>query len=252
MSRLTPAKGDGTGSEPASDFRHDRTPSFRRQAHGTGLCSCVRCAPPTIRQRQRWAESAVMRLNGICEQIALTVAEGDPLPPEDPGNPGRAAALTILYRRHRARLLDFVRRRMGRAGAEDTVQQTFCRLAGLDQRQFDAIVSTEAYLVRTSDNLMRDEARAAVRHSASLHVHEGDVPLRGHDQIAALEARDSLRRIEAALMRLKPRTREIFLAHRIDGYSYAEIAARTGLSIKTVEMHMTRAIAHLDRYRVTA
>ena len=38
-----------------------------------------------------------------------------------------------------------------------------------------------------------------------------------------------------------------FLAHRIDGYGYAEIAHRTGLSIKTVEKHMSRAIAALDR-----
>ena len=69
--------------------------------------------------------------------------------------------------------------------------------------------------------------------------------LRSADQLAALEARDRLRRIENTLLHLKPRTREIFLAHRLDGYSYAEIAARTGLNIKTVEMHMTRAIAYL-------
>jgi DNA-directed RNA polymerase specialized sigma24 family protein len=48
-------------------------------------------------------------------------------------------------------------------------------------------------------------------------------------------------------MRLSPKTRDIFLAHRVDGVSYSDIAKRMGLSVKGVEWHMTKAIAHLDR-----
>jgi RNA polymerase sigma-70 factor (ECF subfamily) len=48
------------------------------------------------------------------------------------------------------------------------------------------------------------------------------------------------------MLRLRPLTREIFMAHRLDGYTYREIAARTGLSVKRVEKHMSRAIAQLD------
>jgi len=62
-----------------------------------------------------------------------------------------------------------------------------------------------------------------------------------------MEQRDTLRRIERAVEKLKPRTREIFLAHRVDGLSYAEIAERTGLSIKGVEKQMSKAIAKIDR-----
>ena len=57
-----------------------------------------------------------------------------------------------------------------------------------------------------------------------------------------------LRRLERAMLRLRPKTREIFLAHRLDGYSYTEIAARTGLSVKGVEKQMSKAIAQLDRW----
>lgn len=56
-----------------------------------------------------------------------------------------------------------------------------------------------------------------------------------------------LRRLEAIMLKLKPRTRAIFIAHRIDGLSYAEIAERTGLSVKGVEKQMSKAIAHIDR-----
>ena len=49
------------------------------------------------------------------------------------------------------------------------------------------------------------------------------------------------------MLHLKPKTRAIFLAHRVHGLSYAEIANRTGLSVKGVEKQMSKAIAHLDR-----
>lgn len=56
-----------------------------------------------------------------------------------------------------------------------------------------------------------------------------------------------LRRLEAAMLKLKPKTREIFMAHRPDALSYAEIAERTGLSVKGVEKQMSKAIAQIDR-----
>ena len=64
---------------------------------------------------------------------------------------------------------------------------------------------------------------------------------------SAEEARDTLRRVEAAVLRLRPKTREIFMAHRVEGLSYAEIAQRTGLSVKGVEKQMSKAIAAIDR-----
>jgi RNA polymerase sigma-70 factor (ECF subfamily) len=67
------------------------------------------------------------------------------------------------------------------------------------------------------------------------------------DQVAVLESRDTLRRLELAMKKLKPKTRDIFMAHRIEGLSYAEIAARTNLSVKGVEKQMSKAIAKIDR-----
>ena len=56
-----------------------------------------------------------------------------------------------------------------------------------------------------------------------------------------------LNRLEAAILRLSPRTRDIFVAHRVHGMSYAEIAERTGLSRKRVEKHMAKAIVQIGR-----
>ena len=54
-----------------------------------------------------------------------------------------------------------------------------------------------------------------------------------------------LRRLEEAVAAMPRRQREIFLAHRLDGLSYAEIAERAGLSVRQVERQMTRAIHKL-------
>ncbi|HEX4693587.1 sigma-70 family RNA polymerase sigma factor [Sphingomonas sp.] len=175
--------------------------------------------------------------------------EGDPLPPEDrvPSDPGR---LDSLYRAHRPRLLRFLSRRTGNDNAQDVAQQAFTRLAALDDSKAAAIDCPVAYLHQTANNLLKDQAKHAARHSASLHVSIDDVSLIAPDQLAALEARDLLARLEAAIHRLKPRTREIFLAHRIDGLSYGEIAHCTGLSVKAIEKHMSKAIVYLNRHVV--
>jgi DNA-directed RNA polymerase specialized sigma24 family protein len=59
---------------------------------------------------------------------------------------------------------------------------------------------------------------------------------------------DRLARMERALRAMPRRTRSIFLAHRVDGLSYACIAVATGLSQYRVERHMLAAIRCIHRY----
>lgn len=54
-----------------------------------------------------------------------------------------------------------------------------------------------------------------------------------------------LRRLEDAVTSMPRVQREIFLAHRLEDMSYAEIAHRAGLSVKQVERQMARAIYKL-------
>jgi RNA polymerase sigma-70 factor (ECF subfamily) len=51
-----------------------------------------------------------------------------------------------------------------------------------------------------------------------------------------------LRRLEDAVASMPREQREIFLAHRLDDISYAEIASRTGLSVKQVKRQIATAI----------
>ena len=104
----------------------------------------------------------------------------------------------------------------------------------------------EAFLRRVSTNLLRDWGRASAAQQRS-HLTLEIASDQQLDQVAVLESRDTLRRVEQAVRKLKPKTREIFLAHRVHGFTYAEIAERTGLGIKGVEKQMSKAIAKIDR-----
>jgi RNA polymerase sigma factor (sigma-70 family) len=58
------------------------------------------------------------------------------------------------------------------------------------------------------------------------------------------EARE---RLEAAFAKLPPFTQSVFLAHRQDDLSYAEIATITGVSVRRIEREIARAIVAIDR-----
>lgn len=240
MSRPLAAKGAGACLKHVLNTRLLPAPSRTRSWH-VGRRQTYFCL---------WASHAVgraMPLTRPCGDERPGLAEGDPIPPEDRLAVRAAISVDQLYSSERPRLLRFLMRRTSNDNARDVVQQVFARFIGLDDRRRTEIDNPQAYLRRSAANLVIDQAKAAARHFDGFHVAPDEIDLPGPDQIAALEARDMLHRLETAMTRLKPRTREIFLAHRIDGYSYSEIAALTGLSVKSVEKHMSRAIAFVDR-----
>jgi RNA polymerase sigma-70 factor (ECF subfamily) len=154
--------------------------------------------------------------------------------------------IDALYRERADRLI----RRLTPAAADretasDVVHEAFARFAALSGAR-GLIRRPDAYLYRICVNLIRDLARSRQVHAQAL-----DDPSFGaetwQNPVVKLEQRDELRRLEAAMLRLKPKTREIFLAKRLDGLTYAEIAERTGLSVKGVEKHMAKAIAMIER-----
>ena len=152
-----------------------------------------------------------------------------------------------LYREHSSSLVGQLARRTGcRELARELANEAFLRLLRMAPGNLRRVAQPEAFLRQVSTNLVRDWGRTTTLRQLSQPSLEiaSDHYL---DQIAVLESRDTLRRLEHALSRLKPKTREIFLAHRIHGFTYAEIAQRTGLTVKGVEKQMSKAIAKIDR-----
>lgn len=130
--------------------------------------------------------------------------------------------------------------------AADLLQDAFERLVSL--RRPDALQSPEAYLQRVVRNLVIDRARRAqCRPSNFVPLDEASLPHVEPLQEQALEANDLMRRYRDAVSALTPRTREVFLLHRVDELTYREIASRLGITVATVEYHISRALVHLDK-----
>ena len=169
----------------------------------------------------------------------------DPLPPEDWAGYGERTDIDALYRDQSPQLTRFFARRAAAEDVSDLVQEVFRRLLGTASATHLRIDNPEAYLRRVADNVLRDQARKP-SHRAT-HVEWQDDAIPGPDPHRELESRDTVARIDAAMQRLKPKTREIFMLHRLDGLSYAEIAAIKGLSVKGVEKQIGKALGALRR-----
>ena len=135
--------------------------------------------------------------------------------------------------------------RRGRSShdAEDLVQEAWVRLACYEREH--EIHEPEAFLMRTALNLSIDAHRLQSSHGEEVLVE--DIVLLDLSPTAEdlLLAKERMERLSYWLTRLTPKTRDIFLSHRIDGLTYREIAQRQGLSISAVEGHVAKATMQL-------
>jgi RNA polymerase sigma-70 factor (ECF subfamily) len=160
--------------------------------------------------------------------------------------------LLDVYLAMRAELLRFLGARLGdKAFAEDLYQELFVRLRQSELP--DGIDNPRGFIYRTAYNLANEHARTNRRRGArdakwidaTIHTVGSE---QVHDQPGADEALDAKQRmtaVMAALGELSPKCREVFTQCRVHGLSHREIAERHGISTKMVEKHMTAALKHL-------
>ncbi|MFG1477309.1 sigma-70 family RNA polymerase sigma factor [Xanthobacter sp. V4C-4] len=149
------------------------------------------------------------------------------------------------FARHYDELLRHVVRRIGNPTlARDVVQDTFLRIHA--SAPAGEVASPTAYLFRVADNLAIDHLRqeaARARFAAPEAEHDtAAAPEPSPEQ--ALDYKQRLDALDAAIAELPPKCRDVFLLHKFDGLSHGEIAARLGISRSMVEKHMMKALAH--------
>ncbi|WP_454883003.1 RNA polymerase sigma factor [Sphingomonas oryzagri] len=155
-----------------------------------------------------------------------------------------------IYRDEAPWLVRFFRRQLGNTeDAQDMTQETMLRY--MRAPPTTRITTPQAYLRRIATNLLRNR----FEHS-STKLAQHSVPLlegldihTDFDQHRELASREELAEWEAILKQLSPRTLEVFLLSRVDGFTYKEIAGRLGITTFGVNKHMVKAIAHIDRSR---
>lgn len=128
--------------------------------------------------------------------------------------------------------------------AEDIVQDLFTWLWA-NRHGFHPEHGLRAYLfgaVRNRAlNALRDDATASRVAATQLSAGTG----KSAAADAGLMATDLESAIQAAVEGMPPRCREVFVLLRSQALTYAEVAAILGISPKTVEVHMGRALAIL-------
>ena len=147
-------------------------------------------------------------------------------------------------------MVRFFRRKTGsQEEAEDLTQEALARF--LKASPASQVQTPQAYLRRIATNLLRDRAERGSTRLSNLLVSldEGLEQPATSDQHRELVGRQELAHYEQVLRELKPRTLEIFLLSRVDGYTYKEIAGRLGMTLFGVKWHMLKAIGHLDKHR---
>ena len=139
-----------------------------------------------------------------------------------------------------SRVRDALRRR-GRTvhDAEDLVQEAWVRLACYSRER--TVAEPEAFLMRAALNLSIDAYRVNRSRGEAVVLDEAVLIDTSPGVEAVALARERMTRLIGCLGRLNTKTRDIFLAHRVDGMSYQEIARQHRLSVSAVEKHIARA-----------
>jgi len=162
--------------------------------------------------------------------------------------------------RERNRLGSFIRRRVADpADAEDILQDVFSELVE-SVRLVRPIEQIGAWLFQVARNRIIDRFRRRREQPAPVPT-----DLEGEDGLATLaellpspragpEAQYArrllLEELDAALEELPAEQRDVFIAHELEGKSFRELAARTGLNVNTLLSRKRYAVRHLrDRLR---
>lgn len=158
------------------------------------------------------------------------------------------AAFRLLFERYQPVLFRSMLAAVGDGDqAHEIVQETFVRL--WDRRaSLRSDLPLPGYLFRIARNLIRD----AAKHRSVQIRHESDVPPPERSETDDPERWLHMRLLEerlAGIIRdeLPDKCREVFVLSRVEGWTNGEIAGRLGISVKTVENQITKALKIVRR-----
>jgi RNA polymerase sigma-70 factor (ECF subfamily) len=170
-------------------------------------------------------------------------------PPPGSGSPRADEAqqrFDTLYREAAPKLWHRLRIRLGSGeDASDLVHEAFARMLG--SGSLGRLRQPEAFLNRIVRNLLIDRSRRVATGCQHVPIYEQAeiaVPPHQADATEVEQMRDHYREVVASL---PERMRQVFVLHRVEELSYKDIAARLGISVRTVEWHIAEAIVRISR-----
>jgi RNA polymerase sigma factor (sigma-70 family) len=160
-----------------------------------------------------------------------------------------------VIQREGRKLLRFIRRRVkDRTDAEDILQEVFYELTEA-YRLMKPIEEAGAWLYRVARNRIIDRFRKKQPEPFGETPEGADEGLHWEDLLPSPDAGPEaayargvlLDELEAALEELSEEQREVLLAHEMEGRSFKQIAADTGVGVNTLLSRKRYAVLHLRR-----
>jgi RNA polymerase sigma factor (sigma-70 family) len=163
--------------------------------------------------------------------------------------------ITEVVQRERSRLRNFIRRRVpDPAEADDVLQDVFARLVEA-HRLLMPIEHVTGWLFTVARNRITDlfREKRPEPFSDQAAFDDEDDELRFEDLLPSPDAgpdalylrRAVLEQLLEALGELPPEQRAVFVAHELEGRSFRQMAAATGVSINTLLARKRYAVRHL-------
>jgi RNA polymerase sigma factor (sigma-70 family) len=156
--------------------------------------------------------------------------------------------LSRTFAEQGSRLREFVRRRVPNpADAEDLVQEVFAELVEAN-RKLMPIEHVTGWLFQVARNRIVDlfRKKKPIPLDEVLGI-EDLLPSRDAGPDAEFLRREILEAITEALDELPPEQRAAFVAHEIDGISFQEMSAATGVGVNTLLSRKRYAVLHLRK-----
>ena len=163
---------------------------------------------------------------------------------------GDQGAYGVLVRRHQDRIYRHLLNLTGsREEALELAQEVFIK-AWQAMPTWQPEAQFHTWLYRIASNAALDVLRRRKVVPFVPLDDDYDAPADQPGPEAQLQARQGLRRLDAALARLLPEQREIVLLREVEGLSYDELATTLGIDQGTVKSRLSRArvalAAHYD------
>lgn len=158
---------------------------------------------------------------------------------------GDENALDVIYRKYWEGLFFYSYHLLkDKHACEDVIQDLFVRLWE-NREQLDVRLSLKAYLYASCRYaLYKLIKKEQVREDIFDAIYE-----RLHTETAYgnLEHKELVQQINVIVNGLPPKCREVYELSRKENLSYKEIGERLGISVKTVENHINRALKELKQ-----